>query len=181
MKVFISHPFSPAGKKLVSDVAEKVKGSGITVQTSGELQQASPSQSWSQLASDLSSCDKFVVVIENAEPKTKAQDFEWRSCLEATWSDPSKLLIPVLIGDVKLPNFVRSAIPAGKAVEAIRIENPSRDWNQVADKLAMVLKEQTDFSTIAQNLSSTEEDRARQRERLAYLKSTAEVFKPKTM
>jgi hypothetical protein len=179
MKIFISYPHSSAGsKKLVANLAEKLKGHGITAWTGlAPEQEASPVRSLSQIASDMVSCDKFLLVIDSAQPKTEAQDFEWRSSLEAVWSDSKKRLIPILIGDVEMPNFIRSAVPAGQPVEAIRIDDPRRDWSQVADKLVSVLEERSDLSTVAQNFSSTEEDRAQQNERLAYVKSTAQAFK----
>ena len=179
MKVFISYAHaSAASKKLVSRLADKMREHGISAWA--DVASAPGLEPTETLRRSIASCDKFVLLIDSAQAKSEAQDFEWRTSLEAVWSDPQKRLIPILIGDVEVPNFVRSTVRAGEPVEAIKIEDPKRDWDEVSDKLVRALGEQGDLDAVAQKFNSIEADRARQQERLTYLKNTAESFKART-
>jgi hypothetical protein len=178
--VFISHSGSGGlGLKLVSELVDKLKAEGIAAAwTDPSQDRPGGGTTFSYLDDMINSADYVLVFVDSMEPKTSTQDGEWRASLEAAWSDPKKRLIPVLVGDVGVPNFIRSSLAPGQSIEAVRVQDPKRDWNDVADKLVRVFQEKTDLGTVAQSVNSTQEDRARQHERLEYLKSTARTFKP---
>ena len=82
------------------------------------------------------SADAVIVFIASAEPPTKYQELEWSVILESHWDDPKKLLIPVLVGNVKLPSFLAR-------FQALRLPNASGNWSPVIQALqvqAMELK-----------------------------------------
>src|ERR1019366_2118029 len=66
-------------------------------------------------------------------PKTDWQDLEWRKALEATWSDPHKQLLGVLIGKADAPPFL-------KEWKMLRLD-PSSTWDSVIDQLATAVRE----------------------------------------
>jgi TIR domain len=46
----------------------------------------------------------------------------WRAALDAVWQDPTKRMVPVLVGGAELPPFVRSAQAEG-SIPVIRIDD----------------------------------------------------------
>ena len=180
MKVFISHSHASGGnEKLVSDLVDQLKSIGITTSTGVSSSETAegPSSNAALLHQDLQTCDKVLLLIDSARPRTAWQDLEWRASLEAVWTDPRKKLIPVLIGHVEVPNFVRSSVRPGEAIEAIRVEDLKRDWSEVTTKLVKAFKDEASLESVAENFNSTTQDRAAQDERLSYVKSAAEKFK----
>lgn len=176
MKVFVSA--SAGSADLVPRLADQLKSNGIDTSTSLSPSEAGTSpDSSAAMLQNLHSCDTFLLLIDSSRPRTPAQDMEWRASLEAAWSDSKKKLIPVLIGDVEVPNFVRSSVRPGEPIEAIRVKDPSRDWSDVTTQLVKVFKDEASLGSIAQNFNSTAQDRAAQKKRLDYLKSAAEKFK----
>lgn len=65
--------------------------------------------------------DGIVLVLGDRAPQDAAQDFEWQCALEAKWEDPSKKLIPLLVGDTHVPKFLRTAAARGEKVSGVRI------------------------------------------------------------
>jgi hypothetical protein len=51
------------------------------------------------------SADAVIVLLGSKGEPTKYQELEWSIILESHWADPTKLLIPVLLGDANLPSF----------------------------------------------------------------------------
>jgi hypothetical protein len=177
MKVFISYPHdSPSSKKLMVQLADRLNDCGITTWTGVSPEKtADPEAAVQQNHRALQSSDKVLLLVDTFYPKSKWEDRERRALLETAWSDPEKL-IPVLIGDVEVPTFLRSAVRPGKPFTAIRLEDPKRDWGDVVDKLVKVFNEHAALSTVAKNFNSTKQDRAEQQERLSYVRETARHF-----
>lgn len=93
--------------------------------------------------------------------------------LEAVWRNPGKRLIPLLLGNPDLPNFVRAASNWTRRVAAIRAEDPARDWDRAVSDLIEVLKGKADPREKGEVIDTLEEDRRRFRERLAEIKKWA--------
>ena len=92
--------------------------------------------------------------------------------LEAVWRNPGKRLIPLLLGNPELPNFVRSASNWTRRVAAIR----ARDWDRAVSDLIEVLKGKADPRERGEVIDTLEEDRRRFRERLDYIRKVAAEF-----
>lgn len=95
----------------------------------------------------------IVLVGRNAAP-TKYQELEWSTILESYWDDPTKLLVPVLVGDAKVPSFL-----AG--FQFIRISDENGDWGAVIAALQDRATEekrsvQKDMTQLQERLKSVE-------------------------
>jgi hypothetical protein len=67
-----------------------------------------------QVASAIRSADAIVFLIGPGGPNDRFQNFEWQQVVdEVAYLDPTKALIPVVIGDAELPGFLspRKPIP----------------------------------------------------------------------
>ena len=118
--------------------------------------------------------DIIVLVPRSGEPD-EDQSREARAVLEAVWSDPDKRVIPVLMGKADPPGFLRSAV--GGEVNAIRIEDPKRDWGRAMNDLFKVLKSEVPLEDVGEKIDTTKEDRKHQQERLSYIRDVADHFK----
>jgi hypothetical protein len=131
-----------------------------------------------QIEEAVRSTTNIVVLIGPGQEPSEFQRFEWGAALEAVWSDPTKQLIPLLLRGADLPSFVRSAAATGEAIAAIRIENPSNDWDHAVEGLIKVLRHEVAPVDKSELIATAEEDRSQQQERLSYIKKVAASFKP---
>jgi hypothetical protein len=172
MDVFIS--YSHSDDKLARLLAEQLAANGIST----SLDNQSPEPGDRSVDAIVKDADNVLLVIEAKQHEpSPSQQSEWQAALKAAWASPTKRLIPLLIGEAKLPTFVRSAVGSGQAIQVMRIQDPQRDWQKVVGELVKVLQHKADLGEFAQNVNTTEEDRAQQQQRLAYLKRAAETFK----
>src|SRR5436305_3579609 len=130
-----------------------------------------------QIEKGIADAKNIVVVIGAESAANDRQRFESMTALEAVWRDSNKHLIAFLLGDATLPGFVRSAVHWSHGTAAIRVENPSRDWDQAVSGLIKILKSETDLRTTGKLLDTLQEDRRLQRERLSYIRQVAAEFK----
>lgn len=171
MNVFISHSRSEVA--LARTLAKALEANGVAV--SLDTASCPPGELLSDaIERSVADADSILLLVgAESEPSLSQQ-----AVLKAAWTSPTKRLIPLLIGNARLPNFVRSAVRSGDTIQAIRIRDPRRDWQKVVGELVDVLLHRADLKKFAQNLNTTAEDRAQQKERLAYLRRAAETFKP---
>jgi hypothetical protein len=175
MDVFISH--SRSDDKLARLLAEALAANGISTWPDGPSLQ--PGERLADaIERAVKDADNILLLIGTEHEPSPFQQSEWQAALKAAWGSPTKRLIPLLIGEAKLPTFVRSANGFGQAIQVMRIQDPQRDWQKVVGELVKVLQHKADLQEFAQNVNTTEEDRAQQQQRLAYLKRAAETFKP---
>jgi hypothetical protein len=171
MNVFISHSHSE--DKLAHSLAKELAANGIST----SLDKPPPGHGADAIERAVKDADNVLLLIGTEHEPSPLQQSEWQAALKAAWASPTKRLIPLLLGNAKLPTFVRSAVQSGQAIQAMRIEDPRRDWQRVVGELVKVLQNKADLGEFAQNLNTTEEDRTQQQQRLAYLKRAAETFK----
>jgi hypothetical protein len=107
------------------------------------------------------SADAVIVLVASDAPPTKYQELEWSVILESHWDDPKKLLIPVLIGNVKLPSFLAR-------FQALRLPNASGNWSPVIQSLQ---------GQAAEPKPMTSKDTAQLRERLKNVETFAHSIK----
>ncbi len=105
--------------------------------------------------------DAVIVLVVSDAPPTKYQELEWSVILESHWDDPKKLLIPVLIGDAKLPSFIAR-------FQALRLAETSGNWSPVIQALQ---------GQAAEPKPMTSKDTAQLRERLKNVETFAHSIK----
>ena len=127
-----------------------------------------------QIERAIAQARNIVVLIGPEDTATSQQLFERMTALEAVWRDSSKRMIPVLIGNARLPSFVRTAAHWSRTLAAIRVGDPLHDWDQAVAGLTEVLRSEADPRNKGEVLDTIEEDRRLRQERLSYIKKVAE-------
>lgn len=118
--------------------------------------------------------NNIIVFVGRQKEPDAAQSREAEAVLQAVWEDPSKRVIPILMGDVDPPGFVRSA--AGGEIQAIRVADPRRDFKKAVDDLLRVLRDGVPLEEVAETIDTKSEDSAKQQRRLSYITGVAERF-----
>jgi hypothetical protein len=147
------------------------------VSTFLDRDQITPGSAWRDQLQDAANDAQNIVVLVGPRKEPGAfQGRQVQAALQAIWSDPSKRVIPVLLGNAKPPSFVRSTATTGQPLQAIRVGNPHRshDWDRVVEDLVRVVHGDADLGDVAEAVDTTREDRAQQRERFSYIKDVAE-------
>ncbi len=178
MDVFISYRRSADARDLASNLAKVLGERGVSA--SFDEQPLKGRESWSSTTIEraVRDADNILLLIDTGGEPSEFQESEWRTALEAVWTNPRKRLIPLLIGNAELPTFVRSSVRPGQSVHTFRMKDRRSDWNRVVDGLTSVFKKKANLFDVAQNVNTTEEDKVQQKKRLDYLKSAAQTFKP---
>ena len=122
--IFISYPHEAA--RDASRFANALKAQGLDTWYAEEnLNQGDDCKS--QLQAALNSADAVAFLfLPNFQPSSWLQ-YEYMSALESYWAGNKKLLVPVILGEVELPGFLRQWT-------SIRIEKKS-DWNRAANQI----------------------------------------------
>jgi hypothetical protein len=128
VSVFISHSRanSSTALRLSDELAKR------NVETWLDLRDLPPGEDWEPgVSSAIRSAAGFVFVIGPPGPNDRGQTFEWQQIVENEYYlDPSKPLIPVLIGEPEMPGFLKarhSLVLAGS-------------FGDVADEIVSALK-----------------------------------------
>jgi hypothetical protein len=80
-------------------------------------------------------------------------------------------MIPILLGDAKLPSFVRSAANwTQRPIPSLLVRDPSRDWDRVVSDLVEILQGKAEPQDKGQVIDTSEEDRRRWEERMESLR-----------
>src|SRR5436853_5160453 len=116
MALFLS--YSAANKKVAERLRRELEREGLSVWSAQNA--TSDSDLRRQLEDAIRSAEAILVLVGPRDPD-KVQQFTWQEALEAVWKDPGKRIIPLLIGDAKIPTFVFSN---GVPSNAIRISDP---------------------------------------------------------
>ena len=106
--------------------------------------------------------DWYLVLVRPQSPVGPWQDAEWRAALANTWADPAKRVLPLVIGDNKVPAFLRTWVP-------LRIDpkSGSAAWT---DRVLEILR--SPDSGFAQELS--DEDKREREQRFAEMRKEVE-------
>ena len=133
-KLFLSYSHSDDAveefaKRLAKSLGER---NCITV-TDESLAQAGTS--WQEtLERAIQSSTSIVFIIDHyAKNASQRVQREWEVALESAWDEPSKKLIPVLIGDAKAPAFLGDR-------KAIQVNEMDQEVGYVADQVAATVR-----------------------------------------
>lgn len=116
----------------------------------------------------MEAADAIVVLVDGQREPDGFQSLTWEAALEASWNDPHKRLIPLLLPRAEVPNFLRN-------VEPIRIDDLQHDWERATGEILEVLKGERDLRGC--DPAVDENSRVEQQERLLYLQRAAESLK----
>jgi len=132
MRVFISH--SRVNTSLAFRLCEELRKRGV--ETWLDARDLEAGTEWDQgVASAIESASGFVFLIGPTGPGDRWQTFEWQQVVEHEYYlDPSKPLIPVLIGDPEVPGFL-------KARQSMVLAETPSSCQEVADKIVSALKD----------------------------------------
>lgn len=156
--VFVS--FARRDEAAAQSLIEELRRHNFSV--SGGVGEFKTDLDWQKAAeAAIRSSDAVIVLFASDTPRTKYQELEWSVILESHWADPKKLLIPVLIGDVKLPSFVAR-------FQALRLAEASGSWSPVIQALQ---------AQAAEPKPMTPKDTAQLRERLKNVETFAHTIK----
>lgn len=120
--VFIT--YSADGRRWAEKLAAALKAEGIETWT--DLEKLSPGQNLQeQVEQALEATDIYLYVLGSRPHRDPAQDRQWQRALERSWTDPSKRIIPVLIGRAEAPPFLQAwqpfrIDPKEKASDAVK-------------------------------------------------------------
>ncbi|HVR99440.1 MAG TPA: toll/interleukin-1 receptor domain-containing protein [Thermoanaerobaculia bacterium] len=171
MDVFLSH--SHADRKWAEKLRTAFAANGLSF-WSAETD-LKPGESTFREASRVIGDTPSLVILVG--PEGTIPPDEARAILDAAWNDAEKRLIPILLGDARVPTFLRSAGPVTSMTQAIRVANPRSDWKRAVSDLIQVLKGEAELGDKTVTIDTRKEDRRLQRERLNYIQRVAAGFK----
>ncbi len=132
MTVFLS--YSSADKKLAERLREELQVHGVSVRTAESA--LTPGSEWvKEIEGAIRSADAILVLARPKGEADEAQRFTWQEALTAVWQDADKRIVPILIGDAKVPTFIYSS---GIPFQAVRIDD-ARDLKAAAQSIAGLL------------------------------------------
>jgi hypothetical protein len=121
VKVYLSHGHDTAAP--AKRLSESLAHAGVEpIDPVGLLR---PGEDWAgAIERAVDEADAMVFLVGPDTARQSVLEREWSTALERSWSYPDKPLIPVVLGDVELPAFLRDR-------QAIRAE-PEADMSAVA-------------------------------------------------
>jgi hypothetical protein len=132
MTVFLS--YSSADKKLAERLREELQCRGVSVRPADSA--PIPGSEWvKEMEAAIRSADAILVLARPNGEADEAQRFTWQEALTAVWQDAAKRIVPILLGDAKVPTFIYSS---GIPFQAVRIPDP-RDLSVAAQSIADLL------------------------------------------
>ena len=131
MRVFISH--SRVNSSAALRLCDELRKRGVN--TWMDARDLAPGAEWDKgVISAIEDADGFVFLIGPQGPGDRWQTFEWQQVVDHEYYlDPAKPLIPVLIGHVDVPGFLKTRTTVYLA------DNPG-SWKDAADKILSALK-----------------------------------------
>ncbi len=133
---------------------------------------------WDQVGEVILQVKNVVALVGAKDDATERQRIVGSVALKGVSESSDKRMIPLLLGDAKLPVFVRVAARwSGRPIPSIRIADPARDWDQTVADLIEILKGQADPLTKGEVIDTTEEDRRLRRERMEYIRQVIDEMK----
>ena len=128
--LFISYSHGDTPKALLLAYLLKTHGRSVWL-ASEDLTGHSATKSWGQIESAIKQARGIIFLVTQGSVAGEWLRREYMAALEATWSDPEKLLIPVVEGSAELPPFL-------KYTQSVRVTNRS-GWSNAAASIARVL------------------------------------------
>ena len=132
-EVFISH--TPTSTPVAKKLAAALRARGVSPWVDGE--HVPTGTEWRGTVRKALDASRAVVFLidPRREPGSRVRD-EWSEALEASWAEPSKRLIPLLIGDAKAPAFLKDRY-------ALRIGDTSSELERAAQDVVEALQDET--------------------------------------
>ena len=131
MHVFISHSRvnSNAAFRLSDELRKR------NVETWLDLRDLTPGKEWEPaVSSAIQSAEGFVFVLGPPGPSDRWQTFEWQQIVENEYYlDPSKPLIPVVIGEPEMPGFLKTR-------HSLALDDTPASFGEVAEKIENALR-----------------------------------------
>ena len=159
--VFISG--SEDNKDIAKEVSNALEHKGIS--TWVDVKDATPGTRWvEEIERAIRDAQIYLIIVGPGHRPTRFQEFAWEAALQKTWTDPGKRIVPIIIGDVDLPAFLRGWVP-------IRVETTSGWTHQLAAKLAEAVSFHSEFP------SQNREDDTIRRQRLQQIEEIAKKLK----
>jgi hypothetical protein len=103
-RIFVS--YSMADRVAAREVAESLRAHGMSVWID-ELDARVGDRIEDIIREQLDESDAFVLLISPDSQHSHWARYEMSEILKRTWSDPTKLVVPVLIGNAELPGYLR--------------------------------------------------------------------------
>jgi hypothetical protein len=126
--VFIT--YSTDARKWAEKLAAGLKAEGI--ETRADFEMPGPDQDWRrQVEQALEAADVYLFVVGARHHRDPAQDRQWQNALVQSWTDSTKRIIPVLVGQAEAPPFLQNW-------QAVRIE-PGQKASDVVKQLAKMV------------------------------------------
>jgi len=131
MHVFISH--SRVNSAAAFRLCDELRKKGVN--TWLDVRDLEPGAEWDQsVISAIQAAAGFVFLIGPPGPGDRWQTFEWQQIVDHEYYlDPSKPLIPVLIGDPEMPGFLKTR-------QALYLQDTPSSCGQVAERIVAALK-----------------------------------------
>lgn len=132
MNVFISHSRQNGGAAL--KLCDRLSQSGIKVWL--DIRELDSGENWNeQVTKAIESADAFVVLVGPDPTPDRSQRFEWQQITEREYYlDPSKPMIPVVMGSAELPGFLRTR-------QVLTVPPTAIDFDSLAGQIAAALKD----------------------------------------
>lgn len=135
MHVFISHSRvnSSAALRLFTELGKR------NVDTWLDVRDLKPGAEWDQsVIAAIQDASGFVFLIGPPDSRDRWQTFEWQQVVnQEYYLDPSKPLIPVLIGDPEMPGFLKTRT-------ALVLSDTPSSCEEAAAKIVEILKNPAD-------------------------------------
>ena len=133
---------------------------------------------WEQLEKAVSRTDNIVVLAGRKDDATERQRNAGSVALGSIYENPDQRMIPLLLGDAKLPNFVRAAASwTQRPIPSLLIRDPSHDWDRVVSDLVEILQGKAEPQDKGQVIDTSEEDRRLWEERMEYMRQVIAEWK----
>jgi hypothetical protein len=132
--VFVSHSRENVGAALKLCDALNHRGVNVWLDRRGDA-----AVNWSEkVAEAIKGADAFVFLIGPSRPNDPGQRYEWQQIAEGEYYlDPSKALIPIVIGDAEMPGFL-------KAHKSILVDSSNIDFEAIAGRIAKAIYDPAD-------------------------------------
>jgi hypothetical protein len=118
MTVFLS--YSSADKKLAERLREELGRRGVST-WGAEVDLSSGTEWKKEMEEAIHSADAILVLVRPNGEADEAQRFTWQEALTAVWQDSEKRIVPILLGDAKVPTFIYSS---GLPFQTVGLEDP---------------------------------------------------------
>jgi hypothetical protein len=127
MDVFISS--SHIDKRWADKLTKAIEKHGLS--TWVDSYNLQPGASWQdEIETELNSARAIVLLVGPRQPSEQMQHMVWRAALEESWSDSYKPLIPLLIRNAELPQFL-----SPWKSKALRLGRSQKDLDEIVNVL----------------------------------------------